>query len=312
MQYYVFCGLLFRCVICLGNNTYVDTGNPYTDRPLKVGGLTLSKTGQKSPLHTKVYFPLEPGFYPAVLFIGGFDTYVLAEYYETVLSRIASHGFFIFGIDYAFPLEKQNLINAGELKQDISKYFEQHAWLQHYMTNKTLGTVSWNSTALMCHSSGCDATLKMIREKPTMFTSTIFLEPVSFDVKEKVDIRMPAFMYGTELSTVGHQCVIPGFSYNKFYEIWGCPKIVMEVADFGHCDILDTVPWTGCKDVHFCTITPNVTKLTEYKEFVQGATSSFLVSSLQGRTDAMKYITQKPLIPLRLLELRSDLNCTEM
>lgn len=53
---------------------------------------------------------------------------------------------------------------------------------------------------------------------------------MSFDVKEKVDIRMPAFMYGTELSTVGHQCVIPGFSYNKFYEIWGCPKIVMEVA----------------------------------------------------------------------------------
>ena len=50
MKYYCFT-LTPNCI--LGNNTYVDTGNLYTDRPLKVGGLTLSKTGQKSPLHTK-------------------------------------------------------------------------------------------------------------------------------------------------------------------------------------------------------------------------------------------------------------------
>ena len=38
------------------------------------------------------------------------------------------------------------------------------------MTNKTVGSVAWNSTALLCHSSGCDITLKMIKEKPNMFT----------------------------------------------------------------------------------------------------------------------------------------------
>ena len=48
----------------------------------------------------------------------------------------------------------------------INKYFQ----LQNYMTNKTVGSVAWNSTALLCHSSGCDITLKMIKEKPNMFT----------------------------------------------------------------------------------------------------------------------------------------------
>ena len=48
----------------------------------------------------------------------------------------------------------------------INKYFQ----LQNYMTNKTVGSVAWNSTALLCHSSGCDITLKMIKEKPKMFT----------------------------------------------------------------------------------------------------------------------------------------------
>ena len=48
----------------------------------------------------------------------------------------------------------------------INKYFQ----LQNYMTNKTVGSVVWNSTALLCHSSGCDITLKMIKEKPNMFT----------------------------------------------------------------------------------------------------------------------------------------------
>ncbi|VDI20092.1 Hypothetical predicted protein [Mytilus galloprovincialis] len=67
----------------------------------------------------------------------------------------------------------------------------------------------------------------------------------------------------------------------------------------------------ACRDVHHCKITKNTTKLPEYHEFVQGAVSSFLVNTLQNRTDSLKYITQKPLIPLNLLELKTDLNCTK-
>jgi hypothetical protein len=68
--------------------------------------------------------------------------------------------------------------------------------------------------------------------------------------------------------------------------------------------------FTACKDLHICTIARNTSGVPEYREFVQGAISSFLVSSLQGRQDAIKFITEKSLIPLQLLELKTDLICT--
>lgn len=61
--------------------------------------------------------------------------------------------------------------------------------------------------------------------------STVFLEPYSNDVTEKVHLDKPAFMYGTEFSEETlMKCAIPGHDYNTFYDIWGCPKIVMNVA----------------------------------------------------------------------------------
>ncbi|XP_071175016.1 uncharacterized protein [Mytilus edulis] len=311
MKILLFCLLFGQHFRMNGGAMYVDKGNPYTDQPLKVGELTITKTAQKSPLHTKVYFPQEAGTYPVVVFIGGLNGYILVELYETVLYRIASHGFIVFGIDYRFPADNVQFEKENNLQQDISKFFDQYTWLQNYMSNKTVATIAWNTTGLVCHSSGCDVTLKMIKEKPKLFKSTVFLEPYSQDVKDKIDIKMPAFMYGTQLSEEGNKCAIPGYDYNTFYDLWSCPKIVMNVADFGHCDILDPEPWAACRDVHHCKITTNTTKLPEYHEFVQGAVSSFLVNTLQNRTDALKYITQKLLIPLNLLELKTDLNCTK-
>ena len=75
-----------------------------------------------------VYFPQESGLYPAVLFLPGLNGYVLAEFYETVLFRIASHGFFVFGLDYKFPMEQVK--NEGNnLEEDIDKFFQHYDWV---------------------------------------------------------------------------------------------------------------------------------------------------------------------------------------
>jgi hypothetical protein len=81
-----------------------------------------------------VYFPQEVGLYPAVLFVPGLNGDVLAEVYETVLSRIASHGFFVFGLDYKFPIEqvkdRHNIqVKGNNLKEDINKFFQQYTWV---------------------------------------------------------------------------------------------------------------------------------------------------------------------------------------
>ena len=60
--------------------------------------------------------------------------------------------------------------------------------------------------------------------------ANIFLEPFSFDVHHNMTFRMPSLMYGTQLSEEGLPCAIKGFDYKALYNIWKCPKIMMNVA----------------------------------------------------------------------------------
>lgn len=72
-----------------------------------------------------MYFPLELGDYAVIYFIGGLSSIVPAEFYSIFLTKLASHGFFVFGVDYDFPLMGDRYGKQPNLKQDINKYFEE-------------------------------------------------------------------------------------------------------------------------------------------------------------------------------------------
>lgn len=77
-------------------------------------------------MHTKhvyfitVYFPLEAGDFAVIYFVGGLGGVVPAEGYSIFLSKVAAHGFFVFGVDYVFPAE-----NNGKLGEDVNIYFKE-------------------------------------------------------------------------------------------------------------------------------------------------------------------------------------------
>lgn len=73
---------------------------------------------------------MENGDYPVVIFLGGLNTYVLSELYTVVLSSIASHGFFVFGVDYQFPVYDERMQTQKYGKQDIDKFFKQLTWVR--------------------------------------------------------------------------------------------------------------------------------------------------------------------------------------
>ncbi|XP_033731444.1 chlorophyllase-2, chloroplastic-like [Pecten maximus] len=177
------------------------------------------------------------------------------------------------------------------------------------MRNQTLSTIAWDKLALVCHSAGCYDTLRLILGNRTMYSASVFLEPYSNNVKTKMGFQMPALMYGTQLSEEGHPCAIKGFDWNQFYDVWQCPKIKLEASGFGHCDILDPEAWEACHLTHFCKTTNN-TRLSEYRQFVQGAVSSFLITTLQGRTDALSYISDVRKIPLPVMDTKAEFNCS--
>lgn len=67
-----------------------------------------------------VYFPQEPGEYAVTYFIGGLGGYAPVEFYSIFMSKIASHGFFVFGVDYAWPVSNDSVVT-----EDVNKYFEE-------------------------------------------------------------------------------------------------------------------------------------------------------------------------------------------
>ncbi|KAK3086072.1 hypothetical protein FSP39_013067, partial [Pinctada imbricata] len=286
---------------------YVDQGNPYKTGQARIGEITFQETVDGCPLHSKAWFPLDPGSYPVIYFIGGLGGYVQVELYSTVAYDIATHGFFVLGVDYKFPLESGHFTASKGLGEDLNKYVEQYKWFEKYFTNRTLSTPLFNLTGLLSHSAGCDLTLHLIKDKLLSVTSNVFLEPYSQDVKQKINLHVPSLMYGTQYSEEFKRCAVPGYDYKAIYNIWDCPKFLMNVANFGHCDILDLEGWKACHFVHYCKTT-NETNLPEYRQFVQGVVSAFFVSTLQGKQADFNYITDRSLIPLKLLELSSDMN----
>ncbi|KAJ8302718.1 hypothetical protein KUTeg_019114 [Tegillarca granosa] len=187
-------------------------------------------------------------------------------FYEELLTKVASHGFVVLGADYDFPIFDYNRKpSIPKLKSAVDKFLEELSWVRQ---------------------------------------STIFLEPASYHVKEKINVKLPALMYGTEYSEEGHKCAIPGYDYDKYYDVWSCPRIVMNVANFGHCDILDPVAWKACHATHFCKTTNDPSLLPGYKQFVQGVVSAFFITHLQGGSD-MSYITNKTNIPLAIKRTQS-------
>ncbi|XP_070182764.1 uncharacterized protein [Littorina saxatilis] len=259
-------------------------------------------------MHTVAFFPLQEGEYPPVLFVGGLDGLIPAEMYMDVQTLLASHGFVVFGVDIKFPLLQYD-VSERDVGDDVKSLFNQLDWLRGYMENRTEARIAWNSTVLACHSAGCDATLKMIQQNHTVAKASVFLEPFSNVATEQVDVKIPVLSYGTQLSEEGFpQCAVAGKDWKQFYNIFSCPRVLMEAKGFGHCDILDPIPWQACHDIHFCTTTNN-TRNADYRKFVQGAMSAFLAGTLEGDTDALTYILNTTRVPVDLLDLRHDLEC---
>ncbi|KAK7497191.1 hypothetical protein BaRGS_00011485 [Batillaria attramentaria] len=69
----------------------------------------------------------------------------------------------------------------------------------------------------MCHSAGCDCTLRMLQQNSTVAKASIFLEPYSSLANDPMSVQIPIFSYGTQLSEEGNPpCARPGKDWRQF------------------------------------------------------------------------------------------------
>ncbi|WAR12211.1 hypothetical protein MAR_026391, partial [Mya arenaria] len=225
------------------------------------------------------FFPLGEGDFPVIYYIGGLSSLVPSELYSIILSKIAAHGFFVFGVDYYFPADsvKQDGQGVGDA---VDVYFREFNFVIaeiHGEQNRWSSTMGPDWAALpFCW-------LQVVHANKTMA------------------ITVPALMYGTQLAEEGlPRCNVPGYDYLQFYDVWKCPRIAIKVADFGHCDMLDPVGWEACHLTHFCK-TNNDTQLNHYRQTVHGIVSGFFIATLQGYGQSIVYVQDVKNIPIKVL-----------
>ncbi|ESO91710.1 hypothetical protein LOTGIDRAFT_163441 [Lottia gigantea] len=298
---------------------YVDKGYPYIDGHLPTKTFDITERGDKSPLHSVAFIPTDPGVYGIFFFIGGMDSLIAAETYTNYLGRIAGHGFVTIGVDVGFPVEAKNhktVLNNLNLRDFADDFIKQYHWLEgnlnRIIENKTKGvSVDWNYSVIGSHSAGADGVLLMTERNNTIAKAVVYYEPFSYKFSNPINFTMPALIIGTKFAEE-HQglfppCIIPGYGFNHFYDYWrNSERFLIEVKNFGHCDILDDDIRLFCDSKHIC-LTGNSSNINLYHDFAQGVTSSFLVYSLYGYKNDLMYLTDAKKMPIEVETLKYNL-----
>ncbi|KAH9503728.1 hypothetical protein Btru_067257 [Bulinus truncatus] len=304
--------VVFIGVMC--SNGY----NPYSPGTYSTDSLEFLPTPDGIPLHSIVFYPLSPGQYTPIFFIGGLYGWVTSMFYTTLLTNLASHGYIAIGIDRFYPgqsgqvpslLKRQASWNVEEVKA-IQLYFNTTQWIKSNLTNQIVAKADWSRTALLCHSAGCDDTLVMINISRSFAQASVFIDPMSLNALtlQPISSHVKILAYMTQLSEEKPECCIPGTDYKKIYDLLTCTKVRMQVKDFGHCDILDDLLWEACHIIHTCRTTNN-SRISEYKNFTTGVIDGFLQWTLYGNSDMQKYVINQSYLPLQLVDLAYNGTC---
>jgi len=303
-------------LICsvLSTSVYQFQGDPYQ------GGFNVEKEVSSFFLwqyegvkyHSVVYYPKVPGTYSALYFIGGLGGIIPAEFYTDLLKSIASHGYIVIGVDHifggVFPPSAEEVLSWLQVN------------LQKYLTESAPGVkVAWDHLGLGGHSGGSESVLEMVIKNPKIANGTLFLEGgwtenyLLSEALSHANFSHPGLIYATEYATrksfILPQCGEQGQA-EALYHDWNCPRIVMNVTGFGHCDILDPIGWEGCWLTDFCYTDPGNDRVT-YRKFTQGLFSAFLGYYVQGNKDMLPYFTDSSkFLGLKMLDFQADVTCS--
>ncbi|XP_059172184.1 uncharacterized protein LOC131953150 [Physella acuta] len=301
---------------------HLTPDDPFTPGPYSVSSYKVDPRTDKSPLQTTVYTPVAKGTYNPIVFVGGMYGYVGSSFYSDLLTEIATHGQIVYGMD-ALPLDPKGQLASGNgpwkdgvqgrrtsLSAKYEEYMQQLLWLQQHASNRTSAVPDWSQMSLMCHSAGCDDTLLMINASRSLFKASVYLDPVSPHalLMQPFPSKVATLTYMAQLSEEKPDCCIPGMGWKKIYDLMTCVKVRMEVKDFGHCDVLDHLPWEGCHLSKICKTT-NDTRLADYRHQTSGVVTSFIQWTVLGNKDMARYVTNPSAMPLPLVDLAFNTTC---
>ncbi|XP_064601091.1 uncharacterized protein LOC135467255 [Liolophura sinensis] len=301
----VFCCLAVAIAACEAA-LYVEQALPFHNGSLATRYFDVGHQSD-SNLNSMVFYPTVAGTYPVFFFIPGFRGMIPSNMHKDYLSGVASHGYVVVSTDH---------IDFDSVAAKTTHFTKRFEWmktnLNGLLTSKSSGVkVDWNYIAMGSHSAGAEIIIAMMKQNRDNVKAAVFLEPMVTGLSTPITFHLPALMYGTELAEQGGfllfpPCVFSQFDYKHVYDNWTPTKVMIESKGYGHCDILDKAGYNLCSTLHLCQMHRGV-DLHVYQRYLQGITTGFLSANMLGRNDAMKYVIQKELSPIPLLQLQYKL-----
>eukprot|EP00042_Codosiga_hollandica_P038752 m.317436 g.317436 ORF g.317436 m.317436 type:complete len:319 (+) comp55474_c0_seq1:813-1769(+) len=308
----VLCLVALCAVPALQQGPYAFTGNPYTEsgnlNPVQFYMTPKEKLG---PMHAYVISPSVPGNYSIFIFDGGMHGFIISEAYSKVLYNISDHGFIVVGLDPSFPADphstvRENPYNRTVLGEEIDAILHS---IQAQINQRATGVIADTSRlSFGCHSAGCGNLFHYFQTNSSILSAFVFLEPFVEDpLTAMSNYSIPVLAYGTQMSTEFPACTFYRTGFHPIYDYWNCPKVLVNVTNFGHCDFLDTLAWEACHDIHMCKSDKKGDRAL-YREYVQGLVSAFLTTFVNNYLYAYAYLSNHP-SGISYGEMEQDVTC---
>lgn len=293
-----FCMALCIVAGCKGIFLYVSKGNFYQPGTLSVKVISLEAGGALStPVAMDIYTPTAPFRYPVIIFQHGFTASI--KEYETILNRLASHGFVVVapqmyppGGPYPTPEEE-----AALGVQIIS-------WVQENIQ----GIVPVNADPALLgiagHSRGGQTAYRMAIQVPDKVKALSGVDPVDglvifgqeLAITGPLTFDIPTYVLGTGLGPVPVSggsfelaCAPADIGYQHFYDANPRPSWLAVATKNGHTDMVDEDAL--CPNGVCNILCPGGPNRDGMRAFTAGTLAAFFSGTLQGNKQALSVLT---------------------
>ncbi len=284
-----------------GQPVYVGSADPYMTGPLDVVETKIT-AGGALPVDISAYAPQAAGTYPVIVFQHGFA--LSADYYSTMLTHVASHGFVVVAPQMYEPKLFGNPTTAEEAADARLLY----DWVNSSLPAELNVDIDPTLLGLAGHSRGAKVVWLALEAGFSGAVAAAGLDPVDgkggpFGTEARVldgglNANLPSLIIGTELGSglvFGQACAPEGDNYEAFYDAAPSPSYEVFAEGYGHLDMLnDQTPGCGLT----CTGCVNGPTDGKFRIFSAGQLVAFFRWQLQGDATATTFLTDTSGAPL--------------
>ncbi|CAL4166029.1 unnamed protein product, partial [Meganyctiphanes norvegica] len=277
------------------NSTFVEIGSLFTL------GLDMSLS---------VWVPLEPGTYPIIYYLDGFDMLIPGMVYNETLEQVASHGFTVvimWKVSVANPSDK------------VPEFKDMLAWAEEHLEKKlhregVPEDVHLDMQTLIGggHSSGAHGIVSYLQETCGNFKALILQDPVdgadpygiihdfAITPGEKLNFALPTYHLSAGLDpttgAAGTSCAPDWLSNERFWNALSdeAPRWSINATEYGHGDFLNLEAALILVETRLCGDSYQGDDFAEgvarYRAFVAGQMVAFCKAVLEE--DCSSYLPE--------------------